>query len=1020
MKREGNPPVDAAQRQAETASDVPSGGRDLSTAGYLALLGTIGLASLALRGVDLATIPPGLHFDQAANGLLALEILQGKRPVFFSAYTGREAFFMYLVAAISALLGPGVVALRLASALAGVATVIALAFLGASLYGRRVGIAAAAFLGGLYWHVHVSRLGERAITVPLLDVLATLAFWEGFRRRSMPLVALGGGLVGLQLDTYPSSRFFVLVVAGVGALEVGLMVARQVARAARARPEGASDRGTDGRDALASSWRSEAAAPRRDREIADFGSPPGAIRAGLLATAAALLVATPLALHFLHRPEDFLGRADQVAIWNPQVAGPAPLAALVRSTVATLQMFVRHGDTNWKYNLAGQPVFEPVSAGLFLVGLAGAVRGWRDRANRFCLIWWLGMLGPGFLSVDAPQFMRTIGAAPPAALLAARGLAAVVLWVACAPPPLRAWAPVGWGWPLVAASLAAYHYFAVWAPSPAAYLALEGDVTAAAGIIRALSPSYAATYVASRYGADPTESFLDSDLFGRLRWFDGRSALPLPPPGSGPTLYVLPRTAVDPAWYERLPATQRVAELTAPDGGPAVEAFVLDSTTLRPTGNVADLGSRGPSFGGVARLVAADVPPLAQPGLPITPTFFWQIERLPDQPLRFFVHLVDSAGEGWAQFDEEVYPAAEWQVGQIVVVRRSLPIPVGVPLGRYTLQIGLERPNGDALAVRDAAGHSAGTSWQSPAVGMVRPPRPPDIASLDVGRPADVVFGGTLKLIGSQLAESRVQDGDTITLTLFWQVLAPAPGGVDSVVQAIDARGAVVGETVRPPTGGVWPWEDWQPGDVLVDRQHLLLPAGTAPGPLILAVGLRTASGQPLAPLGRPVSTVPIGTVALAARPRSFASVNGGHPLNVAFADGIRLLGYDLEPTLVHAGEPLQLRLYWQTDRPVTRSWTVFTHLLDGHEQIRAQQDGLPAAGHRPTTTWAPGETIADAHTLVVQENAPPGVDRIEVGLYDLATGVRLTTTRGDDRVLLDRPVEIRPREIDLLDRSRL
>src|SRR5262249_23707652 len=154
----------------------------------------------------------------------------------------------------------------------------------------------------------------------------------------------------------------------------------------------------------------------------------------------------------------------------------------------TVGMFFVAGDHDWKYNLAGQPVFDPISAGIFFLGIASAVWRWREPASRVALVWLLCMLLPGFITIDAPQFMRTLGAAPAAALLAARGLAILIDWLVRRSITWSRAAMVLWGWPLIAGGLTAYRYFGVWAPSPAAYLALEGDVTAAAQVIRAQSP----------------------------------------------------------------------------------------------------------------------------------------------------------------------------------------------------------------------------------------------------------------------------------------------------------------------------------------------------------------------------------------------------------------------------------------------------------------------------------------------------------------------------------------------------
>jgi 4-amino-4-deoxy-L-arabinose transferase-like glycosyltransferase len=943
--------------------------RDLSTPIFLLLVGAIGLAGLALRVVDLGTIPPGLHFDQAANGLLGLEILGGARPVFFPSYTGREPLFMYLIAGLSALIGPGVVALRLAGALSGVGAVVGLAFLGSVLFSRRVGLAASAFLSGLSWHLHISRLGERTIMVPLLDILALLALWLGFRRRSVPLAALGGALVGLQLYTYPSSRFFILALITIALIElvVGL-------------------------------WRRT-------------------MLLGVVATLAALLVALPLAGYFASHPAEFLGRADQVAIWNTGRAGPSAVAALVQSARQTLGMFFILGDQDWKYNLGGQPVFDPVTAALFLVGIGVALWRWRGRAERACLIWGVWLLVPGFLSIDAPQFMRTLGAAPAAVLLAALGLDRVVGWVARV-SALRRVAPLLWGWPLVAGGISAYHYFGVWAPSPLAYLALEGDVTAASQVIRDRSPGYAATYVASRYGPDPTESFLDGELFGRLHWFDGRSALPLPPPGAGPTLYVLPRTAVDTYWYGHLPADHRIATILAPDGDPAVEAFVLQPGDLPSAPSApAPSASPGIDFAGVARLTGADVPTTAPAGQSISPTLTWQLARTPEGPVKFFVHLVDQNGQDWAQSDEEVYPAAEWQPGQVLLMHQPFAIPDLVPPGTYTLQVGLERPDGVALAARDAAGQPAGTVWHSPPLTITRPANPSDPTHLALDRRLDIVFravtggapAGLIRLVGVAGLSPTAQDGDNGDLTLYWQVVALPPGNLEVVLQAVDAAGRVVGQVSRAPTGGVWPVRDWQAGDLVVDRQRLVIPAGTPPGPLSLQVSLRGSDGQLLQPAGQAAPDVVVGSLLLSARSRPALTVTIGHPQSVTFQNGIRLLGYDVEPAAARPGQSIHLRLYWQTTQPVDQSWTVFTHLLDAQSQVRAQQDGLPVGATRPTTTWAPNETIVDPHDLVVQPDAAPGTDQLEIGLYDAATGRRLSTADGQDRVLLDSPFAVQP-----------
>jgi hypothetical protein len=118
--------------------------------------------------------------------------------------------------------------------------------------------------------------------------------------------------------------------------------------------------------------------------------------------------------------------------------------------------------------------------------------------------------------------------------------------------------------------------------------------------------------------------------------------------------------------------------------------------------------------------------------------------------------------------------------------------------------------------------------------------------------------------------------------------------------------------------------------------------------------------------------------------------------LQVDFARGIQMTGYDLSSALVRPGGWLELRLYWQASEPVPHRYKVFTHLI-GQEYNAAQNnflwgqhDAEPADGAAPFTLWAAGQTIVDAHSIQVHPDSPPGHYQIEIGLYDPITGARV------------------------------
>jgi hypothetical protein len=128
----------------------------------------------------------------------------------------------------------------------------------------------------------------------------------------------------------------------------------------------------------------------------------------------------------------------------------------------------------------------------------------------------------------------------------------------------------------------------------------------------------------------------------------------------------------------------------------------------------------------------------------------------------------------------------------------------------------------------------------------------------------------------------------------------------------------------------------------------------------------------------------------------------------------ISLYGYDLSSDVVRPGETVHLTLYWRALDTMETSYTVFTHLLDSENRVRAQMDGLPQGGTRPTTGWVPEEYIRDEYELVLDTEALPGEHLIEVGMYDASTPdfqrLSLVDVAGnvlDNRIVLEAAVRV-------------
>jgi len=91
----------------------------------------------------------------------------------------------------------------------------------------------------------------------------------------------------------------------------------------------------------------------------------------------------------------------------------------------------------------------------------------------------------------------------------------------------------------------------------------------------------------------------------------------------------------------------------------------------------------------------------------------------------------------------------------------------------------------------------------------------------------------------------------------------------------------------------------------------------------------------------------------------------------------------------------LRVTLEWQATGAVDRDYTAFVHLLDGAGKIAAQNDSQPGSGRFPTSLLPIHTAVEDMHVLNTA-GLPAGSYQLEVGLYDAATGRRLSLNGSD------------------------
>jgi mannosyltransferase len=160
--------------------------------------------------------------------------------------------------------------------------------------------------------------------------------------------------------------------------------------------------------------------------------------------------------------------------------------------------------------------------------------------------------------------------------------------------------------------------------------------------------------------------------------------------------------------------------------------------------------------------------------------------------------------------------------------------------------------------------------------------------------------------------------------------------------------------------------------------------------------------------------------LAIYAVPQAGPATEMAHPLSASLGDKVMFLGYSLLSREVYAGDILQLTLFWQALTALDERYVVFIHVLDAEGHIVGQRDTEPGGGAMLTTTWQPGQTIADNYGVLISPGTPPGEYQVRVGMYALDSGTRLPVRQAgqspSDSLVLEPIRVLRPKAPPPLD----
>lgn len=380
------------------------------------------------------------------------------------------------------------------------------------------------------------------------------------------------------------------------------------------------------------------------------------------------------------------------------------------------------------------------------------------------------------------------------------------------------------------------------------------------------------------------------------------------------------------------------------------------------------------------------------PGITDTVYLYWDARRPLEEDYKVSLRLIDADGFNWGdptrdrRLADPLYPTTRWQPGEVVVGRHQLAALPGTPPGPYRLQAvvyaeGAPQP----LDVLDERGAPRGKVVELGPVFLDKL-QPATQEQLGVSGPSIMTWAGQIALLGYRGAPGDVQAGDEVRLELFWQALGPVATNYELRLGWRQRERLLAAESYLP-AGEAFPTSAWDTGDLIRGQYSLTVPLDVEPGPADVLIGL-FGPDSAVAPFNQWFTLT-----SLNVRPteRVFEPPGTAIPLHVNFADQVELLGADLSIARrdddqrfpLKPGDSFEVVLFWKALNRMETSYTVFVHLLDPENRIRAQEDHIPAAGARPTTGWVTGEVIQDGYRLQVDPAAPPGAYVLEVGLYD-------------------------------------
>jgi hypothetical protein len=367
----------------------------------------------------------------------------------------------------------------------------------------------------------------------------------------------------------------------------------------------------------------------------------------------------------------------------------------------------------------------------------------------------------------------------------------------------------------------------------------------------------------------------------------------------------------------------------------------------------------------------------------------WRVLEPPEADYQSNVWIVGPERMIWSDKEtrrprtyEDTARSLFWQPGQWAWDSREIEVFEGAPPGRYDIVLlFFDRDTLQPLTLIGQDGIPIGPNAVIGTVDVTVPELSPGaFAQFEIVEDID-----GLTLLGYNQDRIDGSPGEPVLITLFWEKNRKSPPPVDLLkLVLVDDSGEPVQNWSIPPVRVDYPPEDWPTG-TLFRGQH------------VLRLDPDLISGS----YSFQLEDIELGQLRIGELDRLFDEPTYDSALNANFDNLAELVGVVIEPFAMNRGMPITVTIIWRGLQEMPVSYRVFVHLVNTKGEIVAQSDAEPAGWTRPTTGWLPGEYIVDSHFLGPVPLGEGEEYTLRIGLYDPATGTRLTSS-GEEFIIHD------------------